>query len=281
MSKTARFASSLFLSALFIFSFLAVAGAAPLTGEILWNDLPSNPVFDPAVSAYYPTLAYDSSKFSGNGSAYYYKMWYSTGSQIGLAGSDDGRNWSDLGLLSTLTAAHHPYIIYDETGFGGSGVYYKMWFWDTDESVFGTPIGYADSTDGVTWTNRQLVFGGTGGAGDWNRGSYGPAVVLYDSSATNTGPNPMDYSYVMYYDGTTGAFEEIGLANSTDGINWTRYGAQPVLPRGGGIWGNTDTWDSSYAYPAGVVKADGKYRMWYSGGQTANSQGIGYAESTD
>lgn len=91
----------------------------------------------------------------------------------------------------------------------------------------------------------------------------------------------MDYSYVMYFDGTDGSFEQIGLAYSADGLNWTQYGTDPVLPRGGGPWGNTDTWDSSYVYPATVIYANGKYHMWYSGGQTASHQGIGYAESDD
>ena len=140
---------------------LAICGgpalAAPHLYDTGWTDYASNPVLDPSTRAYYPTLAYDNSKFSGRGAAYYYKMWYSTGGQIGLAHSDDGKSWVDVGVLPTLsTNAHHSWVLYDSGGFGGSGVFYKVWYWDTSK-LFGPAqaIAYAESTDGVSWTNHQ------------------------------------------------------------------------------------------------------------------------------
>ena len=80
----------------------------------------------------------------------------------------------------------------------------------------------------------------------------------------------------MYYDGTTGAVEEIGLAYSTNGILWKGYGR--VLERGG-----NGTWDSDYVSHGTVVKIENTWHLWYSGsgkGGGAN-QGIGHATSMD
>ena len=92
--------------------------------------------------------------------------------------------------------------------------------------------------------------------------------------------NIWNNKFVMYYDGTTGAFEEIGLAYSTDGILWKGYGR--VLKRGNdGVWGNTDAWDSSYTSYGTVVKIGDTWHLWYSGGQTEAGEGIGHATSAD
>lgn len=96
-----------------------------------WEDYSSNPVFDPSsgVRAYYPSVLYDENAFSGHGDSSYYKMWYSDGSSIGYATSNDGIHWTDHGSVTGLTNAYHAKVIYDENGFGGSGVYYKVWYW--------------------------------------------------------------------------------------------------------------------------------------------------------
>lgn len=68
-------------------------------------------------------------------------------------------------------------------------------------------------------------------------GSYGPIDVFYNATGSNglDDANVWNNKFVMYYDGTTGAFEEIGLAYSTDGILWKGYGR--VLKRGNdGVW---------------------------------------------
>ncbi len=42
---------------------------------------------------------------------------------------------------------------------------------------------------------------------EWNSGTYGPVHVLYNPGAANTGTDPFNYSFTMYYDGTTGGVE--------------------------------------------------------------------------
>jgi hypothetical protein len=81
----------------------------------------------------------------------------------------------------------------------------------------------------------------------------------------------------------------VGLAQSTDGVNFTRV---PGSETGGAILdvGEQGRFDSWLAYRPFVLKDGATYRMWYNGstqpfhcptGTLANDRRIGYAESTD
>jgi hypothetical protein len=253
--------------------------------SIVWTD--HGEIFHPATGAYYPSVLYDANAFSGHGASYYYKMWYSTGSASGIAltFSNDGKLWTAYnggGVLSTLTNAHHNRVLYDAGGFGGSGVFYKIWYWDQSQLYSINAIRYAESADGVSWVNDQAITQDVsailidGSPPDWNAGSYGPIWLFYNSGASDSGSNPWGYSYVMYYDATTGAVEQVALAYSVDGKSWKLYGVGPVLPDGG-----PGSWDQNYACHGSIVRYQGKYLMWYSGGVNAAYEGIGYAESND
>ncbi|MFQ5892144.1 MAG: hypothetical protein ACE5HW_05060, partial [Candidatus Methanofastidiosia archaeon] len=277
---------------------LIFAGALHLIGAQKnsdWIEYESNPVFDPDHKAYYPSIIYDSNKFSGNGDSYFYKMWYATSTGIRLAYSDDGISWTEYGTsdLGTLTNANHPFVIYDENGFGGTSVKYKIGYWDTGNLYTINAIRYAESQDGMNWTNDQAITQvlstvvDNSNSSNWNRGTYGPGQVIYNPSGSSTldDTNIMNNRYIMYYDATTGGFESIGLAYSADGKLWKGHGE--ILPRGNtGPWGNTDTWDSSYTYRATVILFQGVYHMWYSGatgggGSDYYAHGIGHATSQD
>lgn len=260
-------------------AFLPQATSAQTVITIEWSEYSGNPAFDPAAKAYYPTVAQVSSSD--------YRMWYGSDSGVGYATSSDGiSSWTEVqNPVSGLTNAAHPHVEYYPDGFtcGASTCYFRIWYWDETQLYAVASIRYAESVDGMTWVNDQAVSGNiiTGVDGDWNKGSYGPIDVLYNPDASNTGTNPFDYSFAMYFDGTDGAFEEIGLGYSSDGKSWTLH--DKVFPRGNaGAWGNTDDWDSSYATFGTIIKeSDGNWHMWYSGGQAASSEGIGYATSSD
>jgi hypothetical protein len=161
-----------------------------------------------------------------------------------------------------------------------------MWYWDID--VAGVPysiscIATAESVDGIHWDNdtsvtqdpsAQLVTGGAGTG--WNRGSYGPICLFYQPGAANSGTDPWSYSYVMYYDGTTGGQESTGLAYSADGLYWQAYAANPVLPVAGGT-----AWDSDFSSYGTVYRDELGMHFWFSGGKTQVGDGIGYAFSAD
>ncbi|HPQ81034.1 MAG TPA: hypothetical protein PLZ86_04855 [bacterium] len=280
---------------------LAIALMAPASLQAGWyEDLVEswgNPVFTPPSggSIYYPTVLFDSEGFGGGEAGPFYRAWFSDGSNIGTAESDDGVAWFEGPDCTGLSNPHHARVLYDSKGFGDEdfGPRYRIWYWDTSKLYTVEAIRTAESDDGIDWYDDQpLLQDGAapivvGGGSGWNRGSYGPVHLFYQPGKPNFGTDPFDYEYVMYYDGTTGAFEQVGLAFSNDGVFWTRYGDDPVLTCGvdwsvHGAWGSPDPWDSSYAAFGSVIRdSDGIFHFWYSGGTKTVSEGIGYASSDD
>jgi len=297
-SNTRRFRLTLiWLALLTLVLSLGLGLSASAQGPGDWTEYSSNPIFGESVGgpkAYYPSVLYDADEFSGHGAYAKYKMWYGTsGQQTGLATSDDGINWADHGVV--MTDGYHATVEYYPAGFTGANtggtpssatMYYRMWYWNTSSLYAVTAIGYTESPDGVNWYNDQPCQNGAVpivSSGDpwWNRGSYGPCDVLYNPSASDSGTN---WTFTMYYDGTTGGTEAIGLGFSSDGITWTGYDANsdgkadPVLE---GSYVDGD-WDKTYVSRATIIKnAVDDYEMWYSGGVGAMDHGIGYATSSD
>lgn len=276
-----------------IFFLLLIVLFAPLASaqDITFEEYGNNPVFDPVTRAYYPTVIFDINKFSGHGDSAYYKMWYSDGSGgTYVTQSDDGINWANINTTTGLTNSHHCQAVYFPLGFNGvnSGLnptsatmYYRMWYWNTSQLYSINAIRYAESPNGIDWYNDQAIqqIGNsvvTGISPDWNYGSYGPINVHYNANGSSSldDSNIWNNKFVMYYDGTTGGLEEIGLAYSTDGILWKGYGR--VLVRGG-----SGTWDSTHVSYGSVVKIDDTWHLWYSGGDGRVHDGIGHATSSD
>ena len=89
--------------------------------------------------------------------------------------------------------------------------------------------------------------------------------------------------------GINGSHWRIGVATSTDGLNFTRVAGTEF---GGAILDNGDStrFDSQLTYRPFVLKDGATYRMWYNGatqpfncpnGQLGLNRRIGYAESSD
>lgn len=117
--------------------------------------------------------------------------------------------------------ARYPCVIYDaEDGK------YKMWYDVLSENSpsYNITIWYAESVDGINWTNHQKVFEGTGVAGDFDSVSVSVGTVIKENG-----------TYYMWYTGrpVTGCGSNssygIGLAYSTDGIHWSRSPNNPLL----------------------------------------------------
>jgi predicted GH43/DUF377 family glycosyl hydrolase len=145
-----------------------------------------------------------------------WKMWYEgvpAGNQsvAGYATSTDGLTWTKY--------AGNPVMTPTQTweGVGGTnhetspstvlkeGGVYKMWY----HGIEGTTrrIGYATSSDGITWThyagNPVLDVGANG---EWDAGGIGEPKVIHVGS-----------TYVMYYVHTVDP-GGVGLATSADGV---------------------------------------------------------------
>jgi hypothetical protein len=266
---------------------------APTPTPCDWVEYGNNPVFGQwlpgGAKAYYPKVIYDVDQFSQHGDSAYYKMWFGSSSCIGYAHSNDGISWTPGANQPTglVTGANHPLVKYRPEGFG-NGIYYKMWYEDMAYLWSIDALRYAESADGIIWTNDQaLTQDGTyplvtNTWPDWNIGSYGPCDLFYYPSNSNSldDSNPWNNKYVMYYMGTDGTKEAIGLAYSDNGTHWKRYiygnGNDPVLSPGAPAdWDNTGV-----GYCSVINLSVNNWQMWYGGGPSTNN-GIGYATSTD
>jgi uncharacterized repeat protein (TIGR01451 family) len=283
---------------------LLAPGLALAQGPGTWEEYSGNPIIDsPEEDAYYPSVLYDSSPtpFGGHGEASSFKMWHDNGLQYRV--SDDGLSWTKVGDMDdgTITGlpagqVRHPLVEYYAAGFAGRNdgdnpnagtMYYRLWFWHLGEDLYSVAaMHYAESPGGKAWYNVQPLQNGavpivTGIWPDWNRGSYGPCDVLYNAGASNSGT---DWTFWMYYDGTTGGDEAIGLGFSADGVTWTGYdaggdGQADAVMNGTYVSGD---WDFNYLSRATVWReGPGDYRMWYSSGVDTMNHGLGYATSPD
>lgn len=133
--------------------------------------------------------------------------------------------------------------------------------------------GFATSTDLNTWTkytsNPILNVGGTG---TWDEHDAAkPVIILKDNI------------YYMFYAGKNTATLEntrvqIGLATSTDLINWTKEISNPLIEIG-----DEDEWDGGSIEPGAIYELDGVYYLYYFGipKDGVGKQHVGLATSTD
>lgn len=140
-------------------------------------------------------------------------------------------------------------VLYDEGKF-------KMWF----ANSYGSDkydIGYAESADGLTWSVVKPKALEAGPVGSWDAYSVHPGAVIKDGS-----------TYKMYYCGQSAPNDtddkRVGLATSTDGINWTRSSLSTVQQIG------------IYGYTTDILKVNSTYYMYFG-----NAYVIGVATSTD
>jgi len=147
---------------------------------------------------------------------------------------------------------------------------YRMWYRGRGFTFFGygDTLGYAESTDGVTWqkhAGNPVLEPGEPGAWD---SAYRGQIALIKDGAT----------YKMWYSG--GGFSgpwQTGYATSSDGLNWDIYAGNPVLPAG-----TPGSWDEQEADGPTVIKDGATYKMWYYGCNADYSVcSIGYATSPD
>ena len=200
-----------------------------------------------------------------------YKMWY-TGDdganpfRIGLATSTDGTTWTKAAANPVLS----PSQAWEVKGIRAGSVIsdcglYKMWYTGLDSSG-DSRIGYATSLDRVNWTkykNNPVLY--TGNSGTWEDKDVERPTVFKEGS-----------TYHLWYTGNDGMTLRIGHATSSDGINWTKDLANPVLDIG-----SPGAWDWLNVYGPSVVKVGAEYKLWYSGETLPQAWQTGYALSSN
>jgi len=246
-----------------------------LFAQTEWTKHENNPVLKPSPIGFvalwddravgFPCVMYDGTM---------YKMWFHGDGvsvqgygQIGYAESFDGVNWEKYAENPVLKLGAEgewdqewvqaPVVIFD-------GTEYKMWY---HGGLTTGAIGHATSPDGKVWTkheNNPVLIPGE----NWDEGSLFTGDVIFDGSI-----------YKMWYSGKINGAGLIGYAESVDGVNWQKYGGNPVLKLGELAW-EGPAWDGVTVYKPGVMFADGTYHMWYSGRESGNIR-LGYATSPD
>ncbi|MGD0438459.1 MAG: hypothetical protein ABSB86_18525 [Bryobacteraceae bacterium] len=157
----------------------------------------------------------------------------------------DAGEWDSVDVLnpSVIQQGEAYYNLY--SGFDG-----KTWH-----------TGLAVSADGIAWHKEGKIL------------SPDPASWEGDATAAN-GSALADVSGILYYY-QAGQPVQIGLARSANGHQWQRQGA-PVLgtgPRG--------SWDERGVADPYVIRAGGRYYMFYLGMDLARRQRLGVAASDD
>jgi predicted GH43/DUF377 family glycosyl hydrolase len=197
-----------------------------------------------------------------------YKIWYHG---LGRIGSDpwkvyvlysesiDGINWTKFpnpvmypGYNSSWDSkAVSPGAVIKENGI------YKMYYCGYSDEYDNWHVGYATSVDGINWEKYpQPIITGTYG---WEHQLVVSSVVKKDNL------------YYLYYTGRNLPEYKIGVATSSDGINWTKYPGNPILI-------NDKPWEMNGILEASVVISAGTLKMVY---MNSGSSGFGTATSVD
>lgn len=240
-------------------------GYATSPDGITWTKFASNPIMDVGSVAAWdnshlinPVVVMDDTTF---------KMWYMGADdegfgRVGYATSPDGITWTkfasnpvmDIGPLGAFdqTSAIPNSVIFDGTD-------YHMWYFGHNLNT-GFRIGYATSTDGISWekfaSNPILELGAPG---SWDSNLNAQHSVLFDGT-----------TFHMWFEGSDGTFR-IGYATSSNGTSWTKHPSNPVMDVG-----PAGSWDDDEVSQPSVIFDGELYHMWFTGGDGENLA-IGYA----
>ena len=133
-------------------------------------------------------------------------------------------------------------------------------------------IGLATSPDLLSWTrysNSPIL--AKGASGTWEDRYIADAKVIRVSAT----------DWRMIYRGVKASTNvaQVGYATSSDGVNWTKYPANPVFGPAASGWDSTEILS-----PSVFIDVNGRFHMWYVGSNQAagsSGNGLGYAYSDD
>uniref|UniRef100_A0A6M3KJX6 Putative glycoside hydrolase n=1 Tax=viral metagenome TaxID=1070528 RepID=A0A6M3KJX6_9ZZZZ len=199
--------------------------------------------------------------------------------RIGMSTSSDGYNYTsyagnpilDLGSEGEWDDCHVTFPTVLKKG----STWYMYYGGDNEITNGSNGTGLATSTDGYTFTKISNGIEGTskilqkGGDGTWDEAHAAPSSIIWRADQGENG------EFWLYYSGVdiSRVYYKIGLAKSTDGINFTKYNGNP-------IFSPSATWESSLIVCFGVFEYNSVYYAVYSANTGANHK-IGIAKSID
>jgi len=187
------------------------------------------------------TMLYEGSAQLLSGTVY--KMWLGSGAgNIYYAESSDGVAWTRSGS-PVITSQAFPFII-------KNGATYHLYSQTLGGAGNGNFAHYT-SSDGISWSLQSSNVFGLGAGGQWD-----DTVIWYFQPVAISGGT----WYAVYCAGNNATSYQLslGLATSSDGITWTRYGSNPVLvgPNSGSVVNG-----------GALTKVGSTYYMWMYGNQ--------------
>ena len=224
----------------------------------------ANPVLGPTPSTALDSDNVDDPAVAKVGSTYV--MWYAGTPEDGgrsaifIATSTNGTTWTrGNGGAPVLQASS---LSFDQDGvYGPDVVYdpadpvapYHMWY-SGRAGVFGA-IGYATSTDGVSW----VKYPGTGQL-PLAVLTHGPAGSADSFSAADPSVLKDGTTWKMWYTGDDSSKKRVAYATSTDGITWSK-GGRVIAPEDPGVSANI----AFGAFAPTVWKTGSTYSMLLTG----------------
>jgi parallel beta-helix repeat protein len=213
--------------------------------------------------AYHPRVLYNANGWTVGGNFYAgpFLMYSTTGPSFtttpSVAFSADGDSWTDIGPTTGVIGPDAYYMVYNFDVLYEGGTTWKAyadngWGW----------ILYYTSIDGLNWTGVATNI-------------VGPPLQSWEPG-TNTSPHVIkadDYYVIFYGSGTTSNNQAIGMAMSTDGQNFTKSIANPLLSISG-----APAWRDNRTYTPYVFQDESDWKMYFTGKSTVGGNySIGYA----
>ncbi len=180
-------------------------------------------------------------------------------SQLGVAFSENGVNWT-RSTENPIWRDAWEFLLRDVRVYQFGPKDFWMYYSDYDRH-----IDLARSPDGIHWTNYP----------------HNPVLTVnqaWEVMIMQESVLKIGRLWLMWYSTYEGKPRVTGMATSQDGIHWTKYGCNPVLPLGA-----PGEWDDYSAFQPEVFRRDGYYHMLYTGSNKQNPTGYqwGYALSKD
>lgn len=186
--------------------------------------------------------------------------------RTGLAVSDDGSAWRKHSepVLEPQLDWEGDYIAANGAALADRE---RLRYWYQAGPRGGTSIGLAESKDGVVWervTEGPVL--GSGARGSWDESAVG------DPYAVRCGKT----FYLFYLGQNRFGVQRLGVARSDDGVHWRKSHLNPLLEPGG-----EGDFDAGGLGEPAVFFSDGRWRMLYTGRDSAEVRRLGWATSVD